>query len=51
MVVERVTEVIAQIEMDREGYPLSRTQDEIYEDAHEMAIAAIAAMTGEKVDG
>ena len=40
--VEKVRNVIAQIEMDREGYPLSRTQEEIYDDADEMACAALA---------
>lgn len=43
-VIRAMADEIAQIEADREGYPLSRTWDEIYEDAWEMATAAYNAM-------
>lgn len=33
---------VAKIEMDREGYPLSRTQEEIYADAAEMVDAVLS---------
>ena len=36
---------VAKIEMDREGYPLSRTQEEIYTDAAETVDAVLAALT------
>lgn len=35
---------VAKIEMDREGYPLSRSQEEIYEDAYETVDAVLAAL-------
>lgn len=39
---EAAIKAVAQIEMDREGYPLSRTQQEIYDDAAEMVDAVFA---------
>lgn len=42
--IEAMAHRIAQIEADREGYPLSRTMEEIYEDAWEMATAALKAL-------
>ena len=42
---EAAITAVAKIEMDREGYPLSRTQQEIYDDAAEMVDAVFALST------
>lgn len=43
--VERAVRAAAEIEMNREGTPYARTQEEFYEDAAEMVNAVLAALT------
>lgn len=41
---ERAIEAVAKIEMDREGVPYSRTQEEYYDDAAETVDAVLEAL-------
>lgn len=45
---EAAIDAVAKIEMDREGYPLSRTQEEIYSDAAETVDAVLSTLTEQR---